>query len=146
MKQTLAKLFVPLVAAAAGVGGYLADKGWIQPEDGAEVSQAVQLAVDSVGAALATLFAAIAAVVIKRFLRGRPSGSGSGSGNRGGSGGIPLVIAMGTAAALAGLPSCSHLGDAFVWDAEGRIGIVDPETGNSASLVIKPRPKVIPEK
>ncbi len=142
MKETLAKLFVPLIAAAGGLGGFLVEKNWVTAEEGKEISLLAERTVDSAAGLITALLLALVAMGVKRLFAGRVHDSG-GESQRGGSGsgGIPLFAALGTAAVLLmGLPSCAHL------DGEVRATHDDPVSGVSVGVVVRPKAQPVPQK
>lgn len=142
MKETLAKLFVPLIAAAGGLGGFLVDKNWVTAEEGKEISVLAERTVDSAAGLITALALALVAMGVKRLCGGRVHDD-VGENQRGGSGsgGMPLVAALATAGVLCGaLPSCRY------FDAEAEIRHEDPERGVSVGVVLKPKAKPVAQK
>lgn len=133
MKETITSILRHAVTGLAGLGGLLAAKGWIAPDDTA----AVDAAGANLGAALVVIGSAVAVRLLMMGLAKFPTlfrlGAGEtkgGTGN-GASGGAALLLLVSTAAGFMGcLPSCApgQLSNVPI-----RIGIVGPDGSVSYS-------------
>ncbi len=150
MKEKITTSIRHALTAIPALGGYLATKGWVSAEEGAQLD-------GSLGNLYAVLAAILAAVVVRLLMLGlariapglapvlggegdSPAGGGDGTGISGGS--FPCLLITAAALSMAGLllPSCSFLqdfefaGEAVVVGPDGnvdagKVSALDDETG-----------------